>query len=313
MAAGWYGVTEGGNFEGRNILHRPLGAELARPPTLEAMRAELFHARRLRPRPLLDDKVLTEWNALMVATLAEAAAATGNGGWLAAALATGEFMLSRLRDADGRWARSWQRDGGARHAAFASDHAALVDGFARLGEASGQARWIDEARAAADLLLDRFWDAERGGLFTTSDDGEALVARQKDLLDGATPSANSLAAVALLRLGALTGESRYANHADQILRLVGRLAAQSPSSFAHLLAAVDLRRAGITEIVITGDRAELVAAVQARYLPNAVLAWGERYDSPLWEARGDGLAYVCRDYTCQAPTADAGTLVALLS
>ncbi len=320
-AMAWYGVTEAGNFEGANILHRPERGDLLRPPGIERARSLLFEAREQRTRPGLDDKVLTEWNGLMLATLAEAAAATGEVAWLDAAVATGEFLLGELRRADGRWLRSWQADASLRR--LGPPGPAPGAGrrlrrprrrlHGRSAEATGQARWIAEAAAVADALLDLFWDPVQGGLFTTGDDGEALVARQKDLLDNATPSANSLAAVALFRLAALTGELRYANHVDQILQLVGPLTAQSPQAFAHLLAAIDLRRSGVTEVAVVGDRPDLVATVLHRYLPNAVLAWGEPYDSPLWEGRRPGFAYVCRDYACQAPVDEADALVAQLS
>jgi len=150
-------------------------------------------------------------------------------------------------------------------------------------------------------LLDHFWDVDLGGLFTTPDDGEVLVARQKDLFDNATPSANSTAAVALIRLAALTGETRYAHHADRILRLVRAVVEQAPGAFSNALAAADLRRAGITEVAVVGDRPDLVAVVAERWRPSVVLAWGEPYDSPLWSGRTAGLAYVCRDYACQMP------------
>jgi uncharacterized protein YyaL (SSP411 family) len=313
VAAAWYGVTEAGNFEGANILHRPVRGDLLRPAEVEEARQRLFQARTGRPRPGLDDKALTEWNALFLATLAEAAAATGREDWRATAVAGAEFLLGNLRREDGRWLRSWQRLGGARHLALAADHAALVGAFVALAEATGEARWIEHAMAAADALLDRFWDPIQGGLFTTGDDGEQLVARQKDLLDNATPSANSMAALGLQRLAALTGELRYANHADQILQLVGPLTGQSPLAFAHVLAAIDQRRVGLTEVAVVGARPDLLAAVQRRYLPNAVVAWGEPYASPLWEGRQEGLAYVCRDFTCQAPASDVATLEVQLS
>jgi len=311
-AVEWYGVTEEGNFEGRTILHRPVRGDLLRPPAIEEARARLFAVREGRPRPGLDDKVLTEWNGLMVAALAEAGAATGTAEWIAAARRGAEFLLTELQSADGRWWRSWQRAAGARHDGLAADHAALVHAFVALAQATGEARWIAEAEAVAEVLLERFWDAERGGLFTTADDGEALIVRQKDLLDSATPSANSLAAVALYRLTALTGEPRYRHQADQILQLVAGVVPSAPSAFSHLLAAVDLRRAGVTEIAVAGDRPDLVATVHGRYLPDAVLAWGERYDSPLWDGRHDGLAYVCHDYLCEAPVDTVEGLQALL-
>jgi uncharacterized protein YyaL (SSP411 family) len=248
----------------------------------------------------------------MLATLAEAAAATGRTDWLDAARETGEFLLASLRRDDGRWLRSWQSEHGAHTLAFAADHGALVDAFTRLAEATGEARWITAATQTADALLDLFWDDERGGLFTTAHDAEQLVSRPKDLLDNATPSANSLAAVALSRLSALTGAERYRERADDILRLLGPLAAQHPSAFGHLLAAVDLAVAGVTEVAIVGDRRDLVGAVQTRYLPNAVIAWGEPYDSPLWSDRRDGFAYVCRQYVCRAPVGDVDALVSEL-
>jgi uncharacterized protein YyaL (SSP411 family) len=313
----FYGVTPGGNFEGRTILNRIHArgggdADLTRPPRIEEARARLFTARERRVRPGLDDKVLTEWNGLMLAALAESAAATGRRDWLDAAVGTGEFLLRSLRRGDGRWLRSWQSRGGARHLAYAADHATLVDAFVRLSEATGQARWLDAARSTADALLDLFWDEERGGLFTTGSDAERLVARNKDLMDNATPSANSLAAVALLRLAALTGEEGYRDRAERILRLAGSLATQHPTAFGHLLAAVDLAVNGIDEVVVAGDRPDLVEVVQSRFLPGAVLAWGERYPSPLWEGRDDGRAYVCRNYACRLPAEDPEALAAQL-
>ncbi len=312
-ALDWWGVTDAGNFEGANILHRPARGDLVRPPHIERARERLFEAREGRVRPGLDDKVLTEWNALFLSTLAEAAAATRNEAWMGQAVQTGEFLLRELRrSADGRWLRAWQ-DGRANHLGYANDYAALVDAFTRLAEATGQARWIDEARRTADAMLDLFWDEANGGLFTTGKDAEQLITRPKDLFDSALPAANSVAGVALLRLGALVDEVRYTEHADAILRLLAGPLERQPSAFAHLLEAVDMATAGATEIVITGDRPDLVAAVHRRYLPNAVLAWGERYPSPLWDGRAEGMAYVCKNYACGLPTADVDELVRQLS
>ncbi|MEY2455290.1 MAG: uncharacterized protein QOK06_384, partial [Acidimicrobiaceae bacterium] len=228
----WYGVTDVGNFEGNTILNRiPHRGDLLRPPEIESARARLLAARGSRVRPGLDDKVLAEWNGLMLSTLAEAAAATSSGEWLAAAIATGEFLLRELRRPDGRWLRSWQADAGAKTLAFAADHAALVDGFTRLAEATGEARWIAAAIETAEAMLGLFWDDEGGGLFTTGHDGEALVARPKDLLDNATPSANSMAAAGLLRLAGLTGVDRYQQRGEAILRLLGPVAGRHPTAF----------------------------------------------------------------------------------
>src|SRR5207253_3712931 len=128
------------------------------------------------------------WNGLFLSTLAEAAAATGRADWMADAKANAEFLLSSLRREDGRWLRSWQ-GGRAQHLAYAADYAAVVAAFIRLAEATGEARWIDEARGAADSMLELFWDDNEGGLFTTGSDGERLITRAKDVLDNVIPSA----------------------------------------------------------------------------------------------------------------------------
>ena len=315
----WYELTHpdhaGGNFEGRvipsRIHHR---GRIARPESVERARVRLLHHRSTRRRPGLDDKVLTEWNALMLSALADAAAVFGRADWLEAAVANAEFLVRELRASSGRWYRSWHHAGEpkARHGALAADLAALVDAFTRVGEASGQSRWIDEARSAADTLLDHHWDTTNGGLFTAADDGEALVVRQKDLMDNATPSANSTAAVALLRLAALTGEERYGNHARQILQLMARVMPQAPSAFSNALVAVDLEARGITEVVVVGDRGDLVDVTREAWRPTAVLAWGEPYDSPLWHHRAAGFAYVCEHFSCRQPVDGAEELRAQL-
>jgi len=240
--------------------------------------------------------------------VAEAAFATGRQDWLHAAVAAAEFLCRELRRDDGRWLRSWQKDGDARHLALAADHAALVDAFTRLAEATGQARWLEEAKATAASMLELFWDDEHGGLFTTGADAEALVARQKDFQDNAVPSANSQAALSLLRLTALSGEARWLDAAEGILRLFGRYAGSHPMGFALLLQAIDLHTIGSTEVVVAGDRPDLLDVLRATYLPHAVVAWGEPWDSPLWEGREGGKAYVCQHYACQLPATDPDTL-----
>ena len=312
-AAEWWGVTSAGNFEGANILHRPVRGDLARSPAVESARQALFEHREGRVRPGLDDKVLTEWNALMLQALCEAAAATGNPEWADAAVANGEFLAAALRRSDGRWLRSWQAGGngraaGARHLACAPDYGALAGAFVDLAELTGRARWIEEARAAADGLIELFWDPESGGVYTTGTDAEELVTRPKDLMDNATPSAQSSAAAALLRLSALTGEDGYTERAEAILGLLGTPACQHPTAFGRMLQAVDMYAGGLDEIVVVGDRPDLVAEARARYRPNSVLAWGEPYPSPLWDGRRPGFAYVCRHYACEAPASTPAEL-----
>jgi uncharacterized protein YyaL (SSP411 family) len=304
-AVEWYGVTPAGNWEGTNILHRRDRGALDRPPGVEAGRVALLERRGGRVPPGLDDKVLTEWNAMAVAALAECGAAMGRRDWLAEAEAVARFMLGRMRRSDGRWLRSWQA-GTAQHLAYAADHAWLTDAFTRLAEATGRSAWIDEARSAADQLILLFWDPAIGAFRTTGDDAEALIARPVDTQDGAIPSANSVAASALLRLGSLTGDTRYRDHAETVVRAMDPALGAAPAAFSAMVAAADLARRGLTEVVVTGDRPDLLEKFRGRYLPAAVLAWSEPYDSPLWQGRTgepmEGLAFVCRDYTCLAPT-----------
>jgi len=315
-----YGVTRSGNFEpsaagGSNILFLPIGAFGADSddPEMADARRVLFEHRERRSRPGLDDKILTEWNGLLLASLAEAASACDEPEWLNAAIDLAEFLCRELKGDDGRWRRSWQTHGGARHAAYAHDHATLVDGFTRLYEATGRLRWLEEARATAVLLLDHYWDTVHGGLYTTAHDAEALVARPKDLMDNATPSAASTAAVALLRLAALGSADdptteRFTSAAHDLLSLLGTVAADSPLAFANLLAAVELDAGGIREVVVPGDRPDLVGVVRSAWRPSVVLAWGERGEGSLWADRADGFAYVCEGQECRLPVDNAADL-----
>ncbi|MFN3254618.1 MAG: thioredoxin domain-containing protein [Ilumatobacter sp.] len=303
-ALAWWNITDEGNWEGRSIPNRlHARGELERNDAMNYIRHRLVQARATRPRPAVDDKVILEWNALFLSTLSEAAGVFAHRPWLDAAITNAEFLLRELRGPDGRWYRTWHADGEprARHAALAADHAALVDAFTRLAEASGQARWIEEAQQVADTMLDYFFDPSNGGLFTTAEDAEALVVRQKDIIDSATPSANSHGALALYRLASLTGELRYAHQADRMLQLIAAQIADKPTSFSNALLATDVRRRGATEVAITGDRPDLVRIAQSIWRPDIVLAWGEPYDGPMWEGRSDGLAYVCKDHVCKQP------------
>ena len=324
-AAQWYGVTADGNWEGHNILVRPARGELDRPADVEASRLALLARRNSRVRPGLDDKVLTEWNAMAVAALAEAGAVFGVDRWIDAAVEVGRFLLASLRrSGDSRWLRSWQAgslDGGgggaARHLAYSADHAWLTEAFTRLAEATGRSEWIVEARAAADALIDLFWDPTVDAFRTTGEDAEALIARPIDTHDGAIPSANSVAATALLRLTALTGEERYRDHAVSVIEAMAPALGSNPIAFAGMVAAADVARRGLTEIVVTGDRPDLLEVIRGRYLPGAVVAWGEPFDSPILEGRTGtsttGLAFVCHDYACRAPVSSAEDLAVQLA
>jgi uncharacterized protein YyaL (SSP411 family) len=310
-AAAYWGITDGGNFEGRSIPNRiHARPDIGRPDVIERCRRALLSARNERSRPGLDDKVLTEWNAMFLSTLAEAALLADNDRWKSAAVANGVFLMENLRGADGRWHRSWQADATprARHDALAHDIAHVVDAFTRLYELTGNERWLVEARDAADNLIGNHWDDENSGLFTTSHSGEQLIARQKDIMDNATPSANSTAALALLRLSALLADDSYAERARGILSLLARVQPQAPSAFCNAMHSFELVSAGTTEVVIPGVNRGFVREYCTTWRPYAVLAHGQPMDGPLWEGRTEGNAYVCRGNVCLAPATSASEL-----
>jgi uncharacterized protein len=316
--AAYYGVSEAGNFEGRNILHLAGGATAPEPAGLAEARRALYEARAKRERPGLDDKRLTAWNALMLAALGEAGAALGRDDYLDAARGCAEFVLRDLRDPGGRLLRTY-KDGEGRLNAYLEDHAFLLDALLTLYEATFEVRWFEAAGGIADTMIARFGDSERGGFYSTSDDHEQLIARRKEIGDHPIPSGNSAAALALLRLEALSGERSYGVQAEGVLRLFAKAAPRQPDAFAHLLRALDFQLAPTREVALIGDDlAELAAAVRRGYRPHLVLAGGpEGSDAPPLladRAQVDGrpAAYVCESFACRAPVTTAQHLTDLL-
>jgi uncharacterized protein YyaL (SSP411 family) len=314
----YYGVTEAGNFEGgASVLHLPGGAAGEAPEGVEEARRALLEARGARVRPGLDDKRLTSWNALMISALAEAGAALGRIDYLDAARACADFVLTGLRDDDGRLLRTY-KDGRAHLNAYLEDHAFLVEGLLTLYEATFERRWFEAAQALAETMIARFGDDERGGFFTTADDHEELIARRKDVGDHPIPSGNSSAALGLLRLAALTGERSYATRAEGVMRLFAEPAARHPDGFAHLLRAVDFQLAAVSEVALIDDDGGLAAAVRAAYRPHLALAGGAEGEAspPLLAERtalgGAPTAYVCERFACKAPVTTAKQLSDLL-
>jgi uncharacterized protein len=318
-AIAYFGATADGNFEGANILEAR-GAEPA-PATREEIRRLLLDRRAGRVRPGLDDKRLTSWNALMISALAEAGAVLEEPRYIDAARACADFVLTELRDDDGRLLRTFNA-GQARLGAYLEDHAFLLEALLTLYEATFDERYFREARALADQIIARFADGERGGFFSTPADHEALIARRKDLEDTPIPSGSSSAALGLLRLCALTGDHSYADAATGAIQIVHRIAADHPNGFGHLLQAVDFLIGPVREVALVGDPLDaLVRAVRDEFRPNLVLA-GSRVATtatavPLLEGRGplDGTpaAYVCEGFACRAPVTAPDDLTALLA
>ncbi len=263
VAIGWLGVTEEGNFvephhpePGLNVLtdraqprpHKmdqpdastqPDGMDRPDQGARERIRAQLLQARETRARPGLDDKRLTSWNALMIAALADAGSVLDEPRYLDAATSCAEFVLRALRDGEGRLLRTYS-DGRAHIGGYLEDHAFLLEALIVLFEATCEERWLAEARTLAEQTIERFADPARGGFFSTPTDGEELIARRKELDDSPIPSGASSAALGLLRLAQITGEESYEHHALGVLRLLHEIAPQHPSSFGHLLQALEL-------------------------------------------------------------------------
>ncbi len=241
----WLGVSEEGNFvdphhpqPGLNVLTDRSGQD-PDTDTRERIRSRLLEERERRVRPGLDDKRLTSWNALMIAALADAGAVLEEPRYLDAAERCAEFVLRELRDGDGRLLRTYS-EGQARIGGYLEDHAFLLEALVVLFEATCDERWLTEARALAEQTIERFADHERGGFFSTPSDGEALIARRKDLDDSPIPSGASSAALGLLRLAQITGETHYEHHALGVLRLLHEIAPRHPTAFGHLLQALEL-------------------------------------------------------------------------
>jgi uncharacterized protein YyaL (SSP411 family) len=313
-----FGVTERGNFEGRNVLHLARGARAEEPAGLADARRRLFEARGSRPRPGLDDKRLTAWNALAISALAEAGAALNRGDFVEAALECADFIHADLRDPDGRLLRT-HNEGKSAVNGFLEDHSFLLEALLTLYEATFEERRFRQARELAETMIARFGDPERGGFFSTSDDHEALIARRKEIGDHPIPSGNSAAALGLLRLAALTGERRFEDEALGVLRLFAQAAPRQPEAFAHLLRALDFHLSPTREVALVGDGlGALAAAVRSGFRPHLVMAGGPEGSSQpeLLAERtaidGRAAAYVCESFVCRQPVGEPHELEALL-
>ncbi len=242
----------------------------------------------------------------------------GREDYLDAARQCADFVLGTLTDDSGRLLRTY-KDGDARLNAYLEDHAFLLEALLTLYESTFEPRWFERARALADETIARFGDAERGGFFSTSADHEQLIVRRKEIGDHPIPSGNSAAALGLLRLAALSGEREYERQAKGIFALFAKTASEHPTSFAHLLRALDFHLATTKEVALIGeDLTELAATVRGAFRPHLVLAGGPEgsAEPPLLRDRPvvDALAtaYVCEHFTCQAPVTSAAALDALL-
>ncbi len=301
-----YGITKTGNFEGTNILHIPDTIPTEVPSELRPLLNKLLEARYLRIPPGLDDKVILEWNSIFIATLAQLGFMFNNNEWIEKAESLLRFLENNLL-IEGRWMRIWHQ-GKSFQPAFAADYGQLVNAYTRLGEASGKAEYILKAKTWAQELIRLFEDHSEGGLFTTGEDQEHLVVRTKDYFDSAIPSANSIGALALSRLWKLTDDYSFRRCAEKIIANVGEMLLKYPNAFPVLLLTMPVLTSDAAEIVIPGQNSALLDTIRGKWLPNSVLAHGQAFDSPLWQARNEGLAYLCKGFACLEPISIPTTL-----
>jgi uncharacterized protein YyaL (SSP411 family) len=331
------GVRSDGNFAdeatgkrtGSNILHlgealSEMAARLGMPEEelserVDGARQALFAHREERVHPLKDDKVLTDWNGLMIAALAKAARTFGSEAYAQAAAKAVGFSLSTLVREDGRLLHRY-RDGEAAVLAYAADYAFLTWGLLELYEATFDTHYLNQAIRLNEAMLEHYWDEEGGGLFSTADDGEALLVRQKEVYDGAIPSANSVAMLNLLRLARLTAQPELERRAAEIGRAFSGSVSPNPGAHTQLMMAVDFAVGPSLEVVIAGelgadDTEVMLQTLTTEYVPNKVVVHrpeGEAAEiirlAPYAEFQtrhhGQATAYVCRNHTCEFPTTD---------
>jgi len=339
-----YNLDEEGNYReestgsrtGSNIPHLQKSlAELASERSmataelrtkLESIRETLFSAREQRTRPLLDDKILTDWNGLMIAALAQAGRVLDKPAFTDRAEAACRFVVEHLRNEDGSLLHRY-REGDSAIAAHADDYAFMVWGLLELYETTFKTQYLKLAKQLNRKLVDHFWDEDNGGFYFTAEGSEQLLARKKEGYDGALPSGNSAAMLNLLKLGRITADPELEELADRIGRLWSEQIRSAPTGFGQMLQAIDFAAGPSYEIVIAGERDEentraLLDRLKKLYIPNKVVVLNEPADEeirklapyttgqPMNDERAT--AYVCRNYSCDRPVTDPGKMAELL-
>jgi len=269
------------------------------------LRARVLGVRATRPQPFRDDKALASWNGLALAAFAEAGYRFQRPDWLDAARELGAFLLGPLSASDGRLFRS-TRDGRTSGPGFLDDYANVAHGLLELHAATGELRWLHEARRLAVLAVDLFADEADGGFFLSPTDGDPRVPRTKDLQDSPVPSGNAMLAYVLLRVARIWGEDELERRAVSVFRLVEPALRRAPGFFAWALCGVDLFLSSPREVAVIGDVDTPVArAVLAPFQPGTVVAVGPAEDVPLLAGKrpvdGKTAVYVCQRFACQAP------------
>jgi uncharacterized protein YyaL (SSP411 family) len=334
LIAKYFGVTREGNFEGSNILSqaaetKTLASELGITPEELADRAarakvRLLERRTQRVRPHRDEKILTDWNGLMIASMAEAASVLERDDYLKAAIANATFLTRALHT--GETLKHSCKDGQAKVNGYLSDYAMLCEGLLSLYRASFQERWLKEAKKLADAMLDKFLDRDKGYFYDTAQGEETILVRPRNIYDNALPSGSSAAAFVLLQLARLTDNNEYEKVAASAIRSVQDSMLRYPPGFGHWFCALDSYLSKPLEIALVGGPEDLatealVRVINERYLPNKVLAVKNpaapaQLNIPLLRDRAmidnKPTVYVCENHVCKLPINDPDALASLL-
>jgi uncharacterized protein len=341
-----FDVEKDGNFEdamtgkrtGNNTLH------LEKSPTqiaidmhnslrdvqkrLDQVRKTLFDFRQKRVRPGRDDKILVDWNGLMIAALSKAAQAFDEPEYANAAKRAADFILKNMRDSEKRLYHRY-RDGEAKVNGFLADYAFFVWGLVELYETVFDAEYLQRAVELTEMLMKHFWDEQRGGFYLTPDDADVTLVRDREIYDGALPSGNSVACLNLIRLAQMTGETRYEQKAAQLMRSFASAVSRAPSACTQLMSALDFAIGPSCEVILVGDPGKadtkrMIETLRSRFAPRKVVLLhsklgqrqGTRYldtfTRGLTSKEGKATAYVCCNRVCNPPTTDPDKMIELI-
>ena len=322
-----YGVTQGGNFEGKNILNVKvpiitLAKKYNKTPEqiaqiLRDASAKLFAAREERVKPGRDEKILTSWNGLMISGFARGYAVSGDTKYLQAAKNAVNFIENKLASNDGRLKRTF-KDGQSKLNAYLEDYAFYVGGLLDLFAGNSKQEYLDKSIRYTDFMLQHFWDDKEGNLFFTSDDHEQLISRTKSFYDLAMPSGNSMAASNLLRLYHYTQNNSYLDRAVRIMKAGSQSAAENPFGFGQMLNSIYFYVKKPVEIAVFSsddnsntNNSSLVTWLNRQFLPGSMIAivhpreLAKLQYYPFFKGReaegGRETAFVCKDFTCSPP------------
>jgi len=318
-----YDVTEGGNFEEKNILHPILTFEQASQyfhkeyseiaQLIVAAKQRLFSEREKRIKPFRDEKIITAWNGLVLSGLAEAIKIAPHPSYVAAASRTIDFIFAKLFR-DGYLLHSY-KDGRAKQLGFLDDYAFMINGLLDIYEALFDHSDLERAITLGEIMLREFWDEKAEGFFSTGHAHEKLISRAKPVFDGSIPSGNAIATQALLRMHYITGEKRYGQYGEQVLRSYYDAMVSQPFGFAHLLCTLDFYLEKPKEVVVVGEREdprveELRVKMFSVYQPNMTIQLASPHEPlknvpPVLRGKsqvgGKPTVYVCHNLTCSMP------------